>query len=144
MLFDIAFAAPSAFNPQQTYGLEDIIRVGIALVVLVSGLLSVLFIIWGGVMLILSGGKDEKVKPAVNSIRYAVLGIILVIVAIFAAPKLGDLLGLNVSQYVSPKTIFSTIQDISNKIFGGNSSSTIDLGTGTNGNEPLPSDFSNL
>ncbi len=141
MFVDIAHAAGSAFDPGSAYELEDIIRVGIALLVLVSGLLSVLFIIWGGVMLILSGGKDEKVKPAINSIRYAVLGIVLIIVAIFAAPKLGDLLGLNVSKYVSPGTIFSTIQDLSGKLFGkGNDS--IDLGSG--GSTSLPSDFSDL
>ena len=142
MLIDIAFATDLAFDNQKTYELEDIIRVGIALVVLVSGLLSVLFIIWGGVMLILSGGKDEKVKPAINSIRYAVLGIILIIVSIFAAPKLGDLLGLNVSSYVSPKTVFSTIQDLSNKLFGTRDS--VEIGGGSTGNEALPSDFSDL
>jgi hypothetical protein len=39
-------------------------------------------------MLTLSGGKDEKVKPAINSIRYAIVGIIVVIVSIFIAPKI--------------------------------------------------------
>ena len=112
-MFDIAFAAGSAIDPGQAYALDDIIRVGIALVVLVSGFLSVIFILWGGVMLILSGGKDEKVKPAINSIRYAVVGLIVIILSIFVAPKVGDLLGLNVSTYVSPGVIFSTIQDLS-------------------------------
>lgn len=46
MLFDIAFAAGSAIDPSQVYELDDIIRVGIALVVLVSGFLSVIFILW--------------------------------------------------------------------------------------------------
>lgn len=46
MFFDIAFAATSAIDPSQTYELDDIIRVGIALVVLVSGFLSVIFILW--------------------------------------------------------------------------------------------------
>jgi hypothetical protein len=68
-------------------------------------------------MLILSGGKDEKVKPAVNSIRFAVLGVIVIIIALFVAPKLGDILGLNVGRYVDPKEIFRTIQSISSKFF---------------------------
>ena len=141
-MFEIAFAAGSAIDPSQVYELDDIIRVGIALVVLVSGFLSVIFIIWGGVMLILSGGKDEKVKPAVNSIRYAVVGLIVIILSIFVAPKVGDLLGLNVSKYISPKVVFSTIQDLSNKFFG--SKNDIDISPGSNGNTTLPSDFSNL
>lgn len=141
-MFDIAFAAGSAIDPNQVYELDDIIRVGIALVVLVSGFLSVIFILWGGVMLILSGGKDEKVKPAINSIRYAVVGLIIIILSIFVAPKIGDLLGLNVSNYVSPKVIFSTIQDLSGKFFGNKND--IDLSPGSSGQGTLPSDFSNL
>lgn len=141
-MFDIAFAAGSAIDPSQVYELDDIIRVGIALVVLVSGFLSVIFILWWGVMLILSWGKDEKVKPAINSIRYAVVGLIVIILSIFVAPKVGDLLGLNVSQYVSPKVIFSTIQDLSGKFFGNKTD--IELSPSSNGGGTLPSDFSNL
>lgn len=140
-LIPLAHAATSAIDPSQAYELDDIIRVGIALVVLVSGFLSVIFILWWGLMLILSGGKDEKVKPAINSIRYAVVGLIVIIVSIFVAPKVGDLLGLNVSKYVSPKVIFSTIQDLSWKFFGNKND--IDLSP-SGGNTTLPSDFSNL
>lgn len=143
MLFEIAFAAESAIDAQQVYEIDDIIRVSIALVVLVSGFMSVVFIIWGGVMLILSGGKDEKVKPAINSIRYAVLGIILIIISIFAAPKLGDLLGLRISDYVSPPTIFSTIQDLAGKLFGKKDSINLG-GSSSPGGDSLPADFSEL
>ena len=46
-MFDIAFAATAAaIDPNQAYELDDIIRVGIALVVLISGFLSVIFILW--------------------------------------------------------------------------------------------------
>ena len=124
---DISFApslvqeayATSLVATSDAYGAQDIIRVGVSLVVLVAGLCAVLFIIWGGVMLILSGGKDEKVKPAINSIRYAVIGIIVIVIAIFIAPKVGELLGLEVNSYLSPEKIFSTIKDLANKIFGG-------------------------
>ncbi len=69
-------------------------------------------------MLILSGGKDEKVKPAVNSIRFAVIGVIVIIVSLFVIPKIGDIMGMSVSKYVDPKEIFSTIQSLSTKFFG--------------------------
>ena len=125
-MFDIAFAAtPDLIN--SSYELSDIVKLAIALIVLVSGFLAVFFIIWSGVMLILSGGKDEKVKPAINSMRYSILGIIVIIICLFAAPKIGDLLGLNVSKYVDPTEIFRTIQDLSGKIFGN--PDTIDLGS---------------
>lgn len=126
MLIEIANAAtPDLVNT--AYELSDIVRIAIALVVLVSGFMAVVFILWGGVKLILSGGKDEKVKPAVNSIRFAVLGIIVIIVALFVTPKVGDMLGLNVSQYVDPQEIFQTIQGLSGKFFG--TTSGVDLGS---------------
>ena len=97
-------------DTSSSYTASDIIRVAISLVVLVAGLCAILFIIWGGLMLILSGGKDEKVKPAINSIRYAVIGIIVIVIAIFVAPKVSEMLGLGAHDYLSPKSIFDTIK----------------------------------
>jgi hypothetical protein len=74
-------------------------------------------------MLILSGGKDEKVKPAINSIRYAVIGIIVIVVAIFVAPKISEMLGLGQHDYLSPKSVFDTIKMLMNRIFGTTTSS---------------------
>lgn len=105
----------------EQYSLHDIIRVGISLVVLIAGICAVVFILWGGVMLVLSGGKDDKVKPAINSIRYAAIGVIIIIISILVLPKFGDVLGLQVSEYLSPWAIFQTVSDLANKIFGGDS-----------------------
>lgn len=69
-------------------------------------------------MLILSGGKDEKVKPAINSIRYAVIGIVVIVIAIFVAPKAAEMLGLGNHDYLSPKSIFDTIKVLMSRIFG--------------------------
>lgn len=77
-------------------------------------------------MLILSGGKDEKVKPAINSIRYAVIGIIVIVVAIFVAPKVSEMLWLGEHDYLSPKSVFDTIKMLMNRIFGTSSSSSYD------------------
>ncbi|MDD2486994.1 MAG: hypothetical protein PHS92_01330 [Candidatus Gracilibacteria bacterium] len=143
LFIDTAFAQSSGISASNVYELDDIIRVAIALIILFSGMLAVFFIIWGGVMLILSGGKEDKVKPATNSIRYSVIGLIVIILSVFVTPKLGDMLGLNVSKYVSPNVIFSTIQDLSVKFFG--SKNDINLSpSGTDANGGLPSDFSNL
>jgi hypothetical protein len=79
-------------------------------------------------MLILSGGKDEKVKPAINSIRYAVIGIIVIVVAIFVAPKVSEMLGLGQHDYLSPKSVFDTIKMLMNRIFGTSTSSSYDTG----------------
>ncbi len=119
-------AAGSIIESSGSYTPADIIRVWVSLVVLVAWLCSILFIVWWGLMLILSWGKDEKVKPAINSIRYAVIGIIVIVISIFVAPKVSELLGFGTHEYLSPQNIFHTIKVLMNQIFGGGSDGYID------------------
>ena len=91
-------------------------------------------------MLILSWGKDEKVKPAINSIRYAVVGIIVIVIAIFVAPKVSEMLWLWTHSYLSPQNIFNTIKVLMNQIFGGGSDTYFDGSSTT----PTPAGFSDL
>lgn len=135
-----AAAAGAIIDPSGNYSAADIIRVWVSLVVLVAGLCSILFIVWGWLMLILSGGKDEKVKPAINSIRYAVIGIIVIVIAIFVAPKVSEMLGLGTHQYLSPQNIFNTIKVLMNQIFWGSNDTYFDGSS----NNALPDGFSDL
>ncbi|PID87313.1 hypothetical protein CSB07_02100 [Candidatus Gracilibacteria bacterium] len=129
----------------QDMNFGDLVLLVISLFVLVAGILSIIFILWGGVLLILSGGKEDKIKPAINTIRYAILGIIITVITIFIFPILGRLLGLDVDKYAQPKRIFEKIEEIGVKIFGGGSG----ISNNTNleaidENDTLPSDFSEL
>jgi Type IV secretion system pilin len=133
-------AAGSIIDASGSYSPADIIRTWVSLVVLVAGLCSILFIVWGGLMLILSGGKDEKVKPAINSIRYAVIGIIVIVIAIFVAPKVSEMLGLGQHQYLSPQSIFDTIKKLMNQIFGSGNETYFD----SSSSGGLPAGFSDL
>lgn len=118
-----AQAATTLANISSDYSAGNMITTGVAIVVLVAVLCAVIFIVWWGVMLILSGGKDEKVKPAINSIRYSVIGLIVIVVALFIAPKIIEFMGLeNMKQYLGPDVIFRSIKDIANGIFSGNGS----------------------
>lgn len=124
---DISFipavsAASPILDSSVSYSASDIIRIAVSLIVLVWGLCAIIFVIWWGLMLILSGGKDEKVKPAINSIRYAVIGIIVIVIAIFVAPKISEMLWLGQHDYLSPKSIFDTIKMLMGRIFGTSSS----------------------
>ncbi len=84
--------------------------------------------------MVLSTGNEEKVKVAVNHIRYAVLGIIILMVILFVAPIFLGLFGLQeYSTYFSPPLILSTIQEVAANILGTssdamtNSSTTINV-----------------
>lgn len=119
----------------------EFILLAISLFVLASWIFSIVFILWWGLLLILSGWKDDKIKPAINTIRYAVIGIVVTVLTIFIFPILWRLLWLDVEKYAEPKRIFEKIEEIWNKIFG-NSPSTFDSSIDSIDN--FPTDFSDL
>ena len=104
-----------------TVSFWDFVLLGISLFVIFSSILSIVFILWWGLLLILSGGKDDKIQPAINTIRYAVLGIVITVLTIFLFPIFGRLLGLDVEQYAQPARIFEKIEEIGDKIFAPDS-----------------------
>lgn len=133
-------AQNSIFAGKMDFG--EFILLAISLFVLTAGLLSILFILWGGLLLILSGGKDDKIKPAINTIRYAVIGVVVTVLTIFLFPVFGRLIGLDVEKYAQPKRIFEKIEEIGDKIFwGGSSSSSLN---NIEDIDNFPADFSDL
>ncbi len=142
MLVETAFASS---NTLLTSRMEfwDFILISIALIVLFAGIFSIMYILWWGVLLILSWGKDDKIKPAINSIRYALIWLWVIIISIFVFPKLAGLLWLDVTKYSSPDKIFMKIRDLWDTIFGS-SSWTPSLDTSWWNVNNLPSDFSDL
>lgn len=143
MLFEIAHAAEywdSIF--WATMSFWDFILLAISLFVLASWIFSIIFILWGGLLLILSWGKDEKIKPAINTIRFAIIGIVMTVLTIFAFPILAGLLWLDVEKYAEPKRIFEKIESIWAKIFWNETKSTFD--TDIEHIDEFPTDFSDL
>ena len=145
MFYSTVFAAndtTSIFEAQMDFG--EFILLAISLFVLAAWLLSIIFILWWGLLLILSGGKDDKIKPAINTIRFAVIWVVVTVLTIFLFPVFGRLLGLDVEKYAKPQRIFEKIEEIWDKIFWGQATSTQ-----YNTNEPqsledCPADFSDL
>lgn len=144
MLYENVYAfdpSNSILGQQLDFG--EFILLAISLFVLVSWVFSIIFILRWGLLLILSGGKDDKIKPAINTIRFAIIGIVVTVLTIFLFPFFGNLLGLDVEKYAQPKRIFEKIEEIGNKMFG---SSDIGITNGTNIEtiDEFPSDFSDL
>lgn len=75
-------------------------------------------------MLILSGGKSEKVSSAIGSIRYAIIGIVVIVLAIFLVPKFAELLGFMNFNYISPESIYETVQLLMERITGSSASTS--------------------
>lgn len=93
--------------------------------------------------MITSGGKEEKVKPAVNHIRHAAIGVAVLMLILFVAPQIARILGLNYPDAIRPSNIFATIQEVSSSVFGGGVSSSNDSFSDSS-NSSIGSDFTDL
>lgn len=123
----------------------EFILLAISIFVLSAWILSIVFILWWWLLLILSWWKDDKIKPAINTIRYAVIGVVITVLTIFLFPVFWRLLGLDVERYARPQRIFEKIEEIWDKIFGWQSSSTPSRSTPPPRSlDDFPADFSDL
>lgn len=145
MLYSTVYAVNevgSIFEAKMDFG--EFILLAISMFVLAAGVFSIVFILWWGLLLILSGGKDDKIKPAINTIRFAVIWVVVTVLTIFLFPVFGRLLGLDVERYAKPQRIFEKIEEIWDKIFANPSSSTQYNTAKPDSLDDFPADFSDL
>ncbi|MEK7673102.1 MAG: hypothetical protein AAB373_04415 [Patescibacteria group bacterium] len=96
----------------------EVINKGLAYAIILAGLLSVIFIFYGGISFILSGGQEDKIKSAVSTIRYAIIGLIVTILATVIVQMVGRFLGLDVVKYINFGDIIDTITSVTSQNSG--------------------------
>lgn len=89
----------------------DIVATFIALALITASILCLVFIIVGGITFILSAGNEEKIKKAVHTIRFSIIGLIVTFVAFFAVAWISRLLDIPF------ELNFQTIVDLMQEIF---------------------------
>ena len=120
----MADTSSTIIDAAQRYDIVEIINKGLAYAIIIAGLLSVVFIFIGGISFILSGGEEGKIKQAVSTIRYAIIGLIITILSVVIVGTVGKALGLNIIKYINFSDIIQNIQSLSN---GSGSSSGASL-----------------
>jgi ABC-type Fe3+ transport system permease subunit len=78
---DGADAAKPDGVPTSLIGPEGIFTQVTTLMLYVIGIVSVVMLIWGGLRYVVSGGDSKKVTDAKNTILYAIIGLIIAILA---------------------------------------------------------------
>lgn len=101
--------ADTIVEAAQDYDILEIINIALAYAIIIAGFLCVVFIFVGGISFILSGGQEEKIKAAVSTIRYAIIGLIITILATVIVGTVGRALGLDIIQYLNFGEIIDTI-----------------------------------
>jgi len=74
-------SARSEGQPDNLFGAEGIFTTISSVMLFAIGALSVLMIIVGGIRYVLSGGKEASITKAKNTILYAIIGVIVAMLA---------------------------------------------------------------
>jgi hypothetical protein len=106
----------------QEYSVVDIVNLGVALAIIIAGALSVFYIFYGGISFILSGGNEEKIKQAVHTIRYAIIGLIVTIFSVTIIKILGLVFGFDLLSLVSWERISALMSGVIDRVVNGTSS----------------------
>lgn len=72
----------------------EIIATFIALGLITASILCLIYIIIGGISFILSAGNEEKIKKAVHTIRFSIVGLFVAFLAFFIVAFLARLLDI--------------------------------------------------
>ena len=76
-----AEAARADDMPSELVGVDGIFTQISNTILYVVGIISVVMLVWGGLRYVLSGGDSKKVTDAKNTILYAIIGLIISILA---------------------------------------------------------------
>jgi len=72
----------------------EIVATFVALGLIAASILCLVYIIVGGITFILSAGNEEKIKKAVHTIRFAIIGLFVSFLAFFIVAFLAKLLDI--------------------------------------------------
>ncbi|MCL5439154.1 MAG: efflux RND transporter permease subunit [Patescibacteria group bacterium] len=75
--------------------LQKIISNTIVILFVVSIILALIFLIWGGIQWSSSGGNKEAIQKARQKITFAIIGLVIILLAFFIIGFIGGLFGTN-------------------------------------------------
>jgi len=116
------------FNVATLFNIIDLVNIFIGIAWFIAAFLSVYYMFYGGISLILSGGDDKKTSEAMASIRYAIIGFVVTLLSIGFIYLLGNVMGVQVAEYINIERIYTLMMGVGERIFlGPNSASMFDL-----------------
>ncbi len=75
--------------------ISSIISLTVNILGVVGALAALLFLIWGGIKWITSGGDREKLESARRTVIFAIIGLVVIILSYVVINLVGGVLGIN-------------------------------------------------
>lgn len=119
------------FMVTHQFNIVDLLNLGVAIAIILAGGLSVFYIFVGGISFILSGGQEDKIRQAIHTIRYAIIGLIITIMSVTIIKIVGFIFGFDLLSVISWDRITFLMSQLIDRIVGGSSSSGSFPGSGT-------------
>ena len=101
------------------FNIIDLLNLGVAIAIILAGTLSVFYIFFGGISFILSGGQEDKIKQAVHTIRYAIIGLIITIFSVTIIKVLGLIFGFDLLSLITWDRISDLMNNVIDKLTTG-------------------------
>lgn len=105
------------------FNIVDLVNLAVAIAIILAGVLSVFYIFVGGISFILSGGQEDKIKQAVHTIRYAIIGLIVTIMSVTIIKIVGYVFGFDLLGLISWDKISYLMSSLIDRIVSGSSTS---------------------
>ena len=103
----------------QQFNIVDLLNLGVAIAIILAGGLSVFYIFVGGISFILSGGQEDKIRQAIHTIRYAIIGLIVTIMSVTIIKIVGFIFGFDLLSVISWDRITVLMSELIDRIIGG-------------------------
>ncbi|MBU0727464.1 hypothetical protein KKA95_02160, partial [Patescibacteria group bacterium] len=100
-----------------------LLNLAVAIAIILAGTLSVFYIFVGGISFILSGGQEDKIKQAVHTIRYAIIGLIVTIMSVTIIKIVGYVFGFDLLSMISWQKISYLMSNLIDRIVSGSATS---------------------
>lgn len=101
------------------FNIVDLLNLGVAIAIILAGGLSVFYIFVGGISFILSGGQEDKIRQAIHTIRYAIIGLIITILSVTIIKIVGFIFGFDLLAVISWERITFLMSQLIDRIVGG-------------------------
>lgn len=77
-----------------TYSIDTLVQTGVTLLIVAAIILSLFFLVLGGIRWIMSEGDKQKVASARAQLTYAIIGLLVVLLSFFIVNVIGGIFGV--------------------------------------------------
>lgn len=121
----------SATMVTSQFDILDLMNLAVGLGFLAAGVLSILYMFIGGISFILSGGQEDKIRQAFNTIRYAIIGLMVTLLSVGLVSFVGLIFDYELTTFISFDRIKELMLGLIDRAVSGGSSSNSLPGSGT-------------